>query len=54
LCYGAVVRTTLDIPDELCYRAKGAGIEMSDYGFSTFHCTRPVTTDDVRAREEEE
>lgn len=23
--------------------AKGASIEMSDYGFPTFRCTRPVT-----------
>jgi len=80
LCYDAIVRTTLDIPDESYYlakaiardqnrslgqvvgelilqaahSAKGAAIEMSDYGFPTFHCTRPVTTDDVRALEDEE
>lgn len=35
-------------------RAKGAGIEMSEYGFPTFHCTRPVTTEDVRALEDDE
>jgi hypothetical protein len=38
-------------------RAKGAGdasIRMSDYGFPTFRCARPVTTDDVRAFDDEE
>ena len=34
--------------------AKGASIRMSDYGFPTFHCARPVTTDDVRALDDEE
>ena len=34
--------------------AKGASIEMSDYGFPTFRCTRPVTTDDVKALDAEE
>jgi len=29
--------------------AKGAAIEMSDYGFPTFRCARPVTTEDVKA-----
>jgi hypothetical protein len=29
--------------------AKGASIEMSDYGFPIFRCTRPVTSEDVRA-----
>lgn len=79
LCYDAIVRTTLDIPDEPYYLAKaiardrnsslgrvvgdlilqaargekGAGIEMSDYGFPTFRCTRPVTTEDVKALEDE-
>jgi hypothetical protein len=33
--------------------AKGASIRMSDYGFPTFHCTRPVTTDDVKALDNE-
>jgi hypothetical protein len=80
LCYDAVVRTTLDIPDEPYYLAKaiardrnrslgqvvgelimqgahgakGATIQMSDYGFPTFRCTRPVTTEDVKALEDEE
>jgi hypothetical protein len=35
-------------------RAKGASIEMSDYGFPTFRCTRPVTTDDVKTLDAEE
>lgn len=35
-------------------RAKGAGFEMSEYGFPTFHCTRPVTTEDVRALGDDE
>ena len=33
---------------------KGASIKMSDYGFPTFRCTRPVTTDDVKALDDEE
>ena len=35
------------------HSAKAANIEMSDYGFPTFRCTRPVTTEDVRALEDE-
>jgi len=31
-----------------------ASIQMSDYGFPIFHCTRPVTTEDVRALDDEE
>ena len=34
--------------------AKGAAIEMSDYGFPTFRCTRPVTSDDVKALSDED
>jgi hypothetical protein len=34
--------------------AKGASIRMSDYGFPTFRCSRPVTTDDVKALDDEE
>ncbi len=34
--------------------AKGATVEMSDYGFPTFHCSRTVTTDDVKALDDEE
>ncbi len=34
--------------------AKGASIEMSDYGFPTFRCSRPVTTEDVKALDAEE
>ena len=34
--------------------AKGASIQMSDYGFPTFRCSRPVTTDDVKALDDEE
>lgn len=81
LCYDALVRTTLDVPDEAYYIAKaiardqnrslgrvigdlilqsakgapgGASITMSDYGFPTFRCTRPVTTEDVTALDDEE
>jgi hypothetical protein len=32
---------------------KGVSIMMSDYGFPTFRCTRPVTTDDVKALDDE-
>jgi len=34
--------------------AKGASITMSDYGFPTFRCVRPVTTGDVKALAHEE
>ena len=33
---------------------KGASINMSDYGFPTFRCSRPVTTEDVEALDDEE
>ena len=32
----------------------GAVIRMSDYGFPTFRCARPVTTEDVKALNDEE
>ncbi len=32
----------------------GAPIGMSDYGFPTFRCTRPVSSEDVRALDDEE
>ncbi len=80
LCYDAIVRTTLDIPDKPYYLAKaiardrnrslgqvigdlilqatqagkGATIQMSDYGFPTFRCTRPVTSEDVKTLEDEQ
>jgi len=31
---------------------KGASIQMSDYGFPTFRCARPVTPKDVKALED--
>ena len=34
--------------------AKGTSIKMSDYGFPTFRCARPVTTEDVKALDDEE
>jgi hypothetical protein len=34
--------------------AKGASMTMSDYGFPTFRCARPVTTEDVKALDDEE
>jgi hypothetical protein len=34
--------------------AKGASIRMSDYGFPTFRCSRPVTSEDVKALDDEE
>ncbi len=33
---------------------EGASIEMSDYGFPTFRCSRPVTSEDVKALDDEE
>ena len=35
-------------------RRKSASMEMSDYGFPTFRCARPVTTEDVKALDDEE
>jgi hypothetical protein len=35
-------------------KGKGASITMSEYGFPTFRCTRPVTTEDVKALDDEE
>ena len=34
--------------------AKGASIKMSDYGFPIFRCARPVTSEDVKALDDEE
>jgi hypothetical protein len=34
--------------------SEGLTIEMSDYGFPTFRCALPVTTEDVRALDDEE
>ena len=34
--------------------AKGASINISDYGFPTFRCVRPVTSADVKALDDEE
>ena len=33
---------------------KGATIQMSGYGFPTFRCSRPVTSEDVKAIEDED
>jgi hypothetical protein len=33
--------------------SRSASIQMSDYGFPTFRCTRPVTTEDVKALDDE-
>ena len=34
--------------------SKGAEISMSDYDFPIFRCARPVTTEDVKALDDEE
>lgn len=34
--------------------SKGASIGMNDYGFPVFRCARPVTSEDVRALDDEE
>jgi len=34
--------------------SEGPPITMSDYGFPTFRCNRPVTTEDVRALDDDE
>jgi hypothetical protein len=39
---------------QAAHGAKGATIQMSDYGFPTFRCTRPVTSEDVKALEDDE
>ena len=33
---------------------RDASITMSDYGFPTFRCSRPVTSEDVKALDDEE
>jgi hypothetical protein len=33
---------------------KGVAIQMSDYGFPTFRCSRPVTSGDVKALDDQE
>ncbi len=32
----------------------GASITMSDYGFPTFRCARPVSSEDVKALDDED
>jgi hypothetical protein len=34
--------------------SRGASISMSDYGFPTFRCVRPVTSEDVKTLDDEE
>lgn len=34
--------------------SKDASIKMSEYGFPTFRCARPVSTNDVEALDDEE
>lgn len=34
--------------------AKGSEIQMSDYGFPTFRCARQVTSEDVKALDDQE
>ena len=34
--------------------SRSSAIGMSDYGFPTFHCARPVSTEDVKALDDEE
>jgi hypothetical protein len=34
--------------------AKDASIKMSDYGFPIFRCARPVSSEDVKALDDEE
>lgn len=34
--------------------AQDPSIKMSDYGFPTFRCARPVSTEDVKALDDEE
>lgn len=44
---GDLILHSVEIP-------KAAQIGFSDYGFPTFRCTRPVTSEDVRALDDEE
>lgn len=44
------------VGDLILQSARGSrspSIQMSDYGFPTFRCARPVTTEDVRALDDE-
>jgi hypothetical protein len=45
------------VGDLILRSAKGSkddSIKMSEYGFPVFHCSRPVTTEDVKALDDEE
>jgi hypothetical protein len=56
LCDDAFVRDPVDIAAGTLGAPLGteSSIEMSDYGFPVFQCTRIVTTDDVKALDDEE
>ena len=43
-----------DLILQAAHGANGATIQMSDYGFPTFRCTRPVTSEDVKALDDDE
>jgi hypothetical protein len=47
-------RVVADLILQSTTAAAGAPISMSDYGFPTFRCSRPVTTEDVKALDDEE
>ena len=47
-------RVVGDLILQSCKGGQGTSIEMSDYGFPTFRCVRPVTSEDVRALDDEE
>jgi len=52
LCVCAM--TTKTVIGRPHFAAKGATIQMSEYCFPTFRCTRPVTTEEVKSLEDEE
>ena len=47
-------RVVSDLIMQSAKGAKGASLEMSDYGFPTFRCAKPVTGEDVKALVDEE
>lgn len=46
-------RVVGDLILQNCKGNQSSSIEISDYGFPTFHCARRVTSEDVRALDDE-
>jgi len=42
------------VPGEAYASVKDGSIQLSEYGFPAFRCARPVTSDDVKALDDDE